>query len=110
MHQVRKAQPISCEQENRMWEKGLLGDRSPSVLLDTLVYHIGLCFALRSGQEHRRLRHLPSHLKLIDTPGTTPYLVYEKDVSKTNQGGLQHRKCEKSKLCIMLIWIIPSAA
>ena len=92
MYQVRKAQPISCEQESCMWEKGVLGDNSPSVLLDTLVYYIGLCFALRSGQEHRRLRHHPSQLKLIDTPGTTPYLVYEEDVSKTNHGGVATSK------------------
>ena len=55
--------------------------------MDTLVYYIGLCFALRSGQEHCRLRHHPSQFKLIDTFGSTPCLVYE-DVCKTNQGGL----------------------
>ena len=79
-YQVRKAEPISCEEENILWEKGLLGDNSPHVLV---IYYVRLYFALRSGQEHRRLRHHPSQ---IETPGTTPYLVYEEDVSKTNGG------------------------
>ena len=61
---------------------------------DFLVYYIGLYFALRSRQEHRRLRHNPSQIKLIDTPGTTPYLVYE-DVSKTNQGGCNIENVKK---------------
>ena len=80
INQVDEVQPISCEQENLLWEKGLPGDASP---LDTFVYYIGLCFALRSGEEHRHLLHFPSQLKLIDTAGNTPYLVFEEDVSKT---------------------------
>ena len=32
-YQVRKAEPISCEEENIPWEKGLLGDNSPHVLI-----------------------------------------------------------------------------
>lgn len=67
------------------------------MLLDTLVYYIGLCFALRSGQEHHRLRHCPSQIRLVERVGTTPCLVYE-DVSKTNQGGLQYRKCERKEV------------
>ena len=39
-----------------------------------------------------------NQIKLIDTPGTTPCLEYEEDVSKTNQGGLQHRKCEQKQV------------
>ena len=63
-----------------LWEKGLLGDHSPQVLSDTMVYLIGFCFALRSGEEHRRLCFNPAQIELV-----------EKDVSKTNQAGLHHR-------------------
>ena len=62
------------------------------MLLNTKVYQIVYFFALRSGTEHRRLRHNPSQIQLYEPPGQHACLVYRKDVSKTNQGGLTHRK------------------
>ena len=74
--------------EDTLWKMGLLGDHSPQVLSDTMVYLNGLCFALRSVEEHRRLRFKPSQIQLVDPPGGTAYLLYMEDMSKTNQAGL----------------------
>ena len=90
--QRKKAQPISTDQEERLWELGLLGDHNPEMLLNTTVYQIGYFFTLGSGTEHIRLRHNPSKIQLYEPPGECAHLVYREDVSKTNQGGLTHRK------------------
>lgn len=88
----RQAQPITVEQEKRLWEMGLLGDTDAKTLLSTVVFEVGFFFALRSGNEHRRLRHSPSQMQLFEPPGNRAYIVYREDVSKTNQGGLSNRK------------------
>ena len=93
-----KAQPITIEHEDISWEKGLLGDHSPQALIDTLVFYVSMCFALRSGEKHRHLRYHPAQIELVDPVGGIPYLMYREDVSKTNQGGIQHRKVENKEV------------
>ena len=88
----RQAEPILASEEEILWERGLLGDKSPQSLLDTMVWMCGLYFALHSGQEHRSLR--PGQIELVEVPGKTPFLRYYEDVSKNNPGGLNHRKVQ----------------
>ena len=47
---------ITYEEENLLWEKGLLGEHSPDTLRDTIVFMCGTYFALRGGSELRSLR------------------------------------------------------
>ena len=65
------------------------GDHNAQVLLNTIVYQVGYFFALRSCNEHRRLRHSPSQIQLHEPPGDRAYLVYREDISK---GGLTSKK------------------
>ena len=52
----KRADVITLEEEEKMWGS-VLGEETPQQLLDTLVYMLGLHFALRAAQEHRDLRH-----------------------------------------------------
>ena len=42
----KKANVITNEMEERLWELGLLSDDSPKVLSDTMVFMIGFCFKI----------------------------------------------------------------
>ena len=60
--------------QDLLWAKGLLGGETPKMLLDTVVF--GLYFALRSGGDHRLLRHSPCQVEVVEKPGERPYLLY----------------------------------
>ena len=81
---------ISIEEEELLWSKGLLGEHSPDVLRDTIVFMCGLYFALRGGAELRSLKRKQICLKTGSTGGN--YLLYEEMGSKNNPGGLNTRR------------------
>ncbi|XP_046550188.1 zinc finger MYM-type protein 2-like [Haliotis rubra] len=93
----RQAKVITEEEEDILWAKSLLGSDSPQQLSDTLIYLIGLNFALRAGDEHRFLQvGETSQLKVMQNVNEgSKFLVYTEDMSKTNRGSLKHRKCER---------------
>ena len=53
---VKEGQALSEDEENKLWKLGLLGDASPRVLLDTMVFAIGKNFSLRRGKENCNLK------------------------------------------------------
>ena len=91
----KQAEVISEEEEDLLWQNGLLGEEDPKMLLNTVIFYNGLYFALRSGQEHRQLRLNPCQIEVIRKPGETPFLRYKEDVSKNNPGGLKGRKVKQ---------------
>lgn len=88
----RQAEVIEQDEEEKLWEKGVLGDSTPQKLVDTVLYLFGLHFALRAGQEHRSIRFHKSQVSLQSDKEGLRYLCYNEDMSKTHQGGLKHRK------------------
>ena len=89
----RQAEVLTEEDEELLWQQGLLGDSSPQSLLDTMIFMCGLYFALRSGQEHWQLRFQPCQIQLFEPFGTErSYLKYTDDISKNRPGGLKGRK------------------
>ena len=74
--ETAQAKFISEEQENYLWEHGFLGSTNAELLRDTLVYVLGIQFALRAGQEHRNLRRKNSQLSLQVDEFGDEYLQY----------------------------------
>ncbi|CAG2198686.1 unnamed protein product [Mytilus edulis] len=91
----KQADVISVDEETALYDKGIIGMDNPQQLLDTLLYLCGLHFALRGGNEHRRLRlNLNPQITgpFQDKDAKLRYLLYKEDVSKANAGGLKNRK------------------
>ncbi len=89
----KSADPISFQDEESLWNAGVLGEERPVQLRETVLYLIGLGCALRSGEEHRRLRApgFDSQLSVETQPLTGKrYILYKEDTrSKTNQGRIR---------------------
>lgn len=95
----RQAQVITIEEEDALWMQGVLGKDTPTKMFHTLVYLIGINFALRGGDEHRNLRVGPtSQLSLETSADGIRFLRYTEDVSKANKGGLKHRRVQKKRV------------
>ena len=93
----------------------MLGDHTPQTLLDTIIFYNGYYFALRSGREHRQLRHNPCQIQVVEHPGERSFLRYTEDVSKNHPGGLkgqnikpkvvlQHANLENPKRCFVRLF------
>ena len=92
---VNQANLITQEQENYLWEHGFLGSENAELLRHTLVWVLGIQFALRAGQEYRNLRPENSQLSLQCDELGREFLQYTEDISKTNNGRLSHLRIKR---------------
>ena len=60
--QKKQAEPLTEQNENKLWQAGVLGAHNTQALLNTMIYMNGLYFAFHSGDEHRQLRHNPCQI------------------------------------------------
>ena len=89
--EIKQAEPITEDEEQLMWTKGVLGDTDPKTLLNTLFFLIGKFFALRSGEEHRSLTF--DQIRVIKgSDKERSKLQYTSFGEKNYAGGLKHRK------------------
>ena len=83
---IKEGQALSEDEENELWKLMLLGDSSPRVPLDKMVFLIGKNFSLRSGKENRNLKF--SQLTLEPAVDKEPQkLVYISLVRKITKVG-----------------------
>ena len=94
----RQAEVLTVDDEDKLWKEGLLGDKTPQQLLDTMIFYNGLFFALRSGREHRQLRQHPCQIQLVEKEGERSYLKYTEDTSKNRPGGIKGRKMKPKEV------------
>ena len=86
-----KAVPISAQEENSLWQKGILGNDTPVKLVNTLLYLLGVHFGLCAADEHKHLKRDGNFSVHYDQAVGLKYLYYEEKVSKCNQGGIASR-------------------
>lgn len=54
--QVKHASVVTKEEENLLWERGVLNLDTPLGLIRPVFYSNGKVFCLRGGKEHRNLK------------------------------------------------------
>ena len=53
---IKRADVISVEDENKLWEKGVFGNSSCQFVINTLYFYNAKFFHLRACDEHRRIK------------------------------------------------------
>ena len=87
---------ISKEEEDTLWQSGVLNVESSIGLLHAVFFYCGKCFCLRGGQEHRNLSL--SQLERLYHPDR---YIYRENSSKNKQGGLKQLRTEHKVVTIV---------
>ena len=87
--QVKHASVITREEENLLWEQGVLNLNTPLGLLRAVFYSNGKAFCLRGGKEHRNLK-ISQFVRQSDPDR----YIYTENGSKNQSGGFTDLRIE----------------
>ena len=107
----RQAEVVTTVIEDILWEVGVVGLDTPDQLRNAVFMCLGLGCAMRAGKEHHGLKAPGPGVESqftwkYDDNGVRFIRYTQKLHSKTNQGGLRHRKCKPK---IVDIFPIPNS-
>ena len=85
----KKTPSLSEEDEDSLWESGILSCETAKGLLNCVFFYNGKTFCLHGGQEHRELKLSQLRRELVKVGGAKKVrYVYTEHGSKNNQSGL----------------------
>ena len=101
----KKAEIITPEEEDHLWNSGVLGIETPKALLNAVFYYNSKNFHLRGGEEHCFL-----HLSQLQRHFSPDRYEYTEEGSKNNPGGLADVRMQRPNkivhtyLCYSYYW------
>ena len=87
--EVKRTSTISKEEENLLWEKGVVGVSTPESLFRAVFFYNGKNFCLRGGKEHRALK-----ISQIVRHKDPNHYVYTENGSKNRSGSFNQLRVE----------------
>ena len=82
-----KAQSLTREEEEILWENGQLGDKTPRSLINTVWWLLTMHFGLRGRQEHHDMKVEDFSFQKDD--GGVEFVTFSEGLTKTRGGGLR---------------------
>ena len=86
----KQARVVTSQEEETLWDKGVMGTHSPTSLQNAIFFYCGVCFCLRGGVEHRYLKLNQFEIEEVPHPTTEGETIrcvtYAEHGSKNRQG------------------------
>lgn len=83
--EIKQAEPVSAEDENKLWDLGIFGDRDAKTLQLTVFFYACKLFGLRGRDEHRSLQASQFH---VGNDSRGKFIRFVGRNTKTFKGGL----------------------
>ena len=93
----RQTETFSKDDEEKLWNSGVLGSNNPKPLLRAVFYLNGRNFCLRGGEEQRNLKIQLQRLRNPDR------YVYTENASKNRYGGLKQMRVKNKSVPILAV-------